>query len=402
MTTAYGEDVGAGISCDGNKIAYASGRFHVGEPWDLEIFAMNFTDSPGQEVQISNNSTYLDSGVAISREGKIIAWHTGPNTPYKHGEYITIANISDINHITYTIIDTPEWDQYPTLSYDGKKVCFSQHTGGGNLGVLVANTDGTGLTQIPGAYGQGVISGDGSKVAVLWNEGDWEFSIYEVATGNLVFRTDNNVDDWFGSINYYANIIAYTRGGEIYTYDLQTMQEAKLTDDVYEDWYPRLDEDGDTIVFVSIGRDGPDSEIFVMTLTGTAATIDVDPDTLNLRGQGQWITAYIELPKGYNAGDINASTIMLNDTVPVGPTPIAIGDYDNDTIPDLMVKFDRAEVISYIRSNVNMTELIEKRFMTITLTINGKLNDETPFQGNDTIKIILPKESMPHGRQFPT
>jgi Tol biopolymer transport system component len=267
MTSAYGEDVGAGISFDGNTIAFASGRFHVGEPWDLEIFAMNFTDSPGQEFQVSDDTTYLDGSVSISGDGKTIAWHTGPDTPLKHAEYITIANISDKSHIEYTIIDTPEWDMYPTLSSDGKKVCFMQFTDQINLGVFIANTDGTGITRIPGALGQGVISGDGSKVAVLYNDGDGEFSVYDTASGNLIFATNNNVDDWFGSINYHGNIVAYTRDGEIYTYDLQTMQETRLTNDACEDWYPRLDEDGDTIAFVSIGRDGPDSEIFVMSKT---------------------------------------------------------------------------------------------------------------------------------------
>jgi len=116
------------------------------------------------------------------------------------------------------------------------------------------------------------------------------------------------------------------------------------------------------------------------------ATIDIDPDTLNLRSRGKWITCYIELPEDYNVRDIDVSTIKLNDTICAQPRPIAIGDYDNDTIPDLMVKFNRTEVISYILANVDITE----RFMTITLTVTGKLNDGTPFQGSDTIRIILP------------
>jgi len=383
MTSAYGEDVGAGISGDGEKIAFASGRFHVGEPWDLEIFTMNFTDNPGQELQVSDNTTYLDSGVSISGDGKTIAWQTGPDTPLKHAEYITIANISDKSHIAYTIIDTPEWDMYPTLSSDGKKVCFMEFTDQINLGVFIANTDGTGITRIPGALGQGVISGDGSKVAVLYNDGDWEFSVYDTASGDLIFATNNNVDDWFGSINYHGNIVAYTRDGEIYTYDLQTMQETRLTNDACEDWYPRLDEDGDTIAFVSIGRDGPDSEIFVLRRNPIEAVIDIDPDSLNLRSKGNWITCFVELPEGYNVADIDASTMMLNGTIPVDPSaPTAIGDYDNDDVPDLMVKFDRAAVVQYVLDHVPN----KKTF--VTLTITGKLKDGTAFQGSDTIKII--------------
>jgi hypothetical protein len=71
------------------------------------------------------------------------------------------------------------------------------------------------------------------------------------------------------------------------------------------------------------------------------ASIDIDPDTLNLRSKGKWVTAYIELPEGYNVNDINVSSVMLNDTIPAQLRPTAISNYDNDTISDLMVKFDR-------------------------------------------------------------
>jgi len=274
MTTAWGEDVEAGISYDGSMIAFASGRFHIGEPWDLEIFAMNFTDNPGQEVQVSDNSAYLDGAVRISGDGKIIAWHSGPDTPLKHAEYITIADISDASHIAYAIIDTPEWDSDPTLSLDGTKVCFRQFTDQINLGVFIANTDGTGITRIPGALGQGVISGDGSKVAVSYNDGDWEFSVVDVATGNTLFRTDNSVYDTFGSFDRDGNVIAYSRAGDIYICDLRTMQETRLTYDDYEDYSPRLDGDGDTIAFVSMGRDGPDAEIFVLMQAHAPRLVD--------------------------------------------------------------------------------------------------------------------------------
>jgi len=118
-------------------------------------------------------------------------------------------------------------------------------------------------------------------------------------------------------------------------------------------------------------------------------TVDIKPQTLTLRSKVKWITAYIELPEGYNVDDINVSSILLNNTIPVDSSaPTATGDYDSDGVQDLMVKLNGAEVIWYILDNVNMTELIEERFMTVTLTITGWLNDGTPFQGIDTIRII--------------
>ena len=86
---------------------------------------------------------------------------------------------------------------------------------------------------------------------------------------------------------------------------------------------------------------------------------------------------------------------MLNDTIPVDlSAPIAVGDYDEDGITDLMVKFDRAKVIRYILDNIDIVKLYEKKFMTITLTVTGKLYDGTPFQGTAIIRLIMP---MPIG-----
>jgi hypothetical protein len=139
------------------------------------------------------------------------------------------------------------------------------------------------------------------------------------------------------------------------------------------------------------------TQAFTAEISGTTTTlymcanIDVNPDSLNLRSKGTWITAYIEFPEGFDVNNINVSSILLNNTIPVAlSAPATIDDYDNDGIPDLMVKFDRTAVIQYILAHVNMTELIEEGSMTITLTITGKLEDGTPFKGTDTIRIILP------------
>ena len=205
----------------------------------------------------------------------------------------------------------------------------------------------------------------------------------------------------------YGLEVSFIEEGEAITFTATNIPtSANVVHQYTIDWDAlALGEEGVTILVDSDG-DGvfehtfsSDSELthdeFVLQ---TETTIDFDPDTLNLKSKGEWVTAYIEFPEGYDVADINVSSILLNTTVPVDPNaPTAIGDYDGDGVPDLMVKFDRAEVINYITANVNMTELYEKGFMTITLTINGYLNDGTPFQGSTTIKIIAP---MPRGLQI--
>jgi len=83
---------------------------------------------------------------------------------------------------------------------------------------------------------------------------------------------------------------------------------------------------------------------------------------------------------------------MLNDTIPVSlldlpapePVPTEIGDYDNDTIPDLMVKFSRTEVASWIFDDLGI------QYGNVTLTITGELFDGTLFEGTDTVKVLFP------------
>lgn len=140
----------------------------------------------------------------------------------------------------------------------------------------------------------------------------------------------------------------------------------------------------------SFGAGGWDYWLVKLAPEGISASIDIDPDTLNLRSNGRWVTAYIELPEGYTVADINVSTVLLNGTIPAELTPTAIGDYDGNGVPDLMVKFDRAQVIQYILDHTS----IEGRFSTVTLTMRGSLNDGILFEGSDTIRVIMPNPKM--------
>ncbi len=107
------------------------------------------------------------------------------------------------------------------------------------------------------------------------------------------------------------------------------------------------------------------------------ATIVIDPDTLNLNSKGKWITCYIELPGDYDVGDIEVSTIQLNDEVPAESRPTGVGDCDDDGIAELMVKFDRSAVQEILEAGDE-----------VEITVTGELNDDTKFEGSDTIRVI--------------
>jgi len=121
------------------------------------------------------------------------------------------------------------------------------------------------------------------------------------------------------------------------------------------------------------------------------ANVQIEPDTLNLKSNGEWITAYIEFPEVYDVKNIVVSTITLKTptgNVPVDPNaPVTVGDYDSDGISDMMVKFDRSKVIGQIGSTdvVDVGTGIDQQ---IELIVVGQLVDETQFEGKDTVRVI--------------
>ena len=127
----------------------------------------------------------------------------------------------------------------------------------------------------------------------------------------------------------------------------------------------------------SFGTGGQDFWLIKLAPEEIPATIDIDPDTLNLKSNGQWITAYITLPEGYSVENI------VLETVEVEEIPAEWGEIQNGV---LMVKVDRAMVQSI------QTDLIDyeegTKFYDLELTVTGELTDGTAFEGSDTVTVI--------------
>jgi hypothetical protein len=106
------------------------------------------------------------------------------------------------------------------------------------------------------------------------------------------------------------------------------------------------------------------------------ATVDIDPDTLNLKSKGKWITCHVELPTGFDVSDISIDTMKLMEQLQTERHPTNIGDHDRDGIADLMVKFDRQEVQDIVEPGRN-----------VEITVSGELCDGTIFEGSDHIRV---------------
>ncbi|MDD5492019.1 MAG: hypothetical protein PHV60_04990 [bacterium] len=135
------------------------------------------------------------------------------------------------------------------------------------------------------------------------------------------------------------------------------------------------------------GEDGKEGQWNVLEkaelVSDIAALINIEPDTLNMKSQGKNISCYIELPKEYRPEDIDIGTILLNDVVGCEPSPTSYPDSDKNGIRELMVKFDREEVIALLSGE---TEEV--------LTVTGKLKSSQSFKGEDKIKVIAKKPRL--------
>lgn len=120
----------------------------------------------------------------------------------------------------------------------------------------------------------------------------------------------------------------------------------------------------------------------VTVTTLIPANTDIDPGIINLKSSGRWITGYVELFQGFDVSKIDASTVkMIVNGVEIqaeaGTT--SIGNYDKDSLVDLMVKFDRVKVAAVLAENTSGEA---------SVTIIGKLQNGISFIGSAKVKVI--------------
>ncbi len=120
-----------------------------------------------------------------------------------------------------------------------------------------------------------------------------------------------------------------------------------------------------------------------------AAVVDIKPESLQKQSLGDAVTGYIELPTGFDVRDITVPTVKLcraaTGCIAAYARPTEIGDYDHDSVPDLMVKFDRARVISLIQDVTPPA--------SIAFTISGQVfasSFRRPFGGSAEVRILGP------------
>ena len=119
---------------------------------------------------------------------------------------------------------------------------------------------------------------------------------------------------------------------------------------------------------------GLDNVLVTLEQPEMLTVVDIDPDTLNLNSNGNWITCYLTLPEGYNVAKIDPKTVMLEDLI------VADWIWFDEETQMAMAKFNRSAV------NDLLIELALSG--DVELSVTGALTDGRTFGGSDTIGVM--------------
>jgi PKD repeat protein len=137
-------------------------------------------------------------------------------------------------------------------------------------------------------------------------------------------------------------------------------------------------------------------QIEVQEVASLSATIRIFPRTLNLGSKGRWVTAWIKMPKGYSASEVDPGSIRM--LVEGSSDPVfSVSNSKRGRFHKkrwLKVKFDRQDVVAAIAAPAGKFVLQVEGSLKPAGTqkqITGK-QEQISFSGSDTIRTIEKKK----------
>lgn len=208
-----------------------------------------------------------------------------------------------------------------------------------------------------------VVRPDGSEVAIsLFDDGSEEHG--DLMAGDGV---------------YAARFVAYTDDGT-YSFELSVENVSGTTAEgeaLFES------EPSSSVPVPPLTRAASIAAVLTGSPGIATATVEFMPEPLDFGARERFLNAYVELPAGLSAADIDHSSVAITqvDGVAVSPVGIqpkaSVGDFDNDGIADLRVYFYREPLQNILTPGVH------------AVRVEGRVGAQT-FIGERNITVAAP------------
>jgi hypothetical protein len=112
--------------------------------------------------------------------------------------------------------------------------------------------------------------------------------------------------------------------------------------------------------------------------------VDIKPESLQLKSQGESVKAFVTLPDGWDAAGVDAGSVHLcvgTEPCGTGGVPATeVAPHDGGT-SSFRADFDRASVIALVEGVETPADVV----FTVSGLVEGKA-----FSGSDTVKVLGP------------
>ena len=311
--------------------------------------------------------------------------HYNESGNYIEGINVSV-NTSDNLHFNRSCINVPLTFQINTLNASATNFSVDNQSG------LTTNATGGDLAANECFWVNATKAGT-YWVNVSNNDNRSEYVNFTVEYSNITITTYNKNGKYIEGINVSVNTSKYFNRSYInvpltfqinntlnataanFSVDNQSGLTTNATDSMKNDSWFWVNATEAGTYWVNVSNNDNRSEYANFTVEYSNITITIEririrPKTLNLASKGVF-TAFITFPEdGYNVADINNSTVECEGA------PAVRGRVSEEDTGTYIAKFNRSDLVGVPTGD------------EVTLNVTWKLDDGTPFEGNDTIRVI--------------